>query len=297
MSLPLPSEAQARVVKFSQSGPQKGVLKVIAPAGSGKTTTLLMVTLANAGKKILYVAFNREIARSAKVKFNGYADALTINAYVRRLLIQESTAYERRIALFEEKSRDGFWGNSSRVEKFYYDRIKEIEPKTFDLEETDESEPVNMDVAALTLRRILGFAKSSAVTVEEYLKDKTDKDPLLDQVIKKAAVKFWEMFLSNSCLWPLDFLVQVKLAQTSGILERALGSYAIVLFDEAQDASDVVLGAMKNADTKIIYVGDPHQHIYGFTGTVDAFEKIDGPVAELTESYRFGQAIADVCNK
>lgn len=71
-----------------------------------------------------------------------------------------------------------------------------------------------------------------------------------------------------------------------------------VLFDEAQDANPVMLAIVAaQTHAQRVYVGDDHQQIYSFTGAVNALSSLDG--AEelfLTQSFRFGPAIAAVAN-
>lgn len=71
-----------------------------------------------------------------------------------------------------------------------------------------------------------------------------------------------------------------------------------VMFDEAQDASPVmaaIVGAQTQAQR--IYVGDSQQAIYGFTGAINAMERLAGERVFLTQSFRFGDPIATLANR
>jgi hypothetical protein len=73
-----------------------------------------------------------------------------------------------------------------------------------------------------------------------------------------------------------------------------------VLFDEAQDASPVMLDVVaRQADhAQLVFVGDSQQAIYEFTGAVNALAKV--PASHrvlLTQSFRFGPAIAARANQ
>lgn len=73
-----------------------------------------------------------------------------------------------------------------------------------------------------------------------------------------------------------------------------------VLFDEAQDASPVMLDVVaRQADhAQLVFVGDSQQAIYEFTGAVNALAKV--PASHrvmLTQSFRFGEAIAHRANQ
>lgn len=71
-----------------------------------------------------------------------------------------------------------------------------------------------------------------------------------------------------------------------------------VLFDEAQDASPVMLDVVaRQTHAQLVFVGDSQQQIYAFTGAVNALAKVPASQrAMLTQSFRFGPAIANAAN-
>lgn len=71
-----------------------------------------------------------------------------------------------------------------------------------------------------------------------------------------------------------------------------------VMFDEAQDASPVMLSAVRQqADAQVVFVGDSQQAIYEWRGAVNALGNVDADHRRfLTQSFRFGDAIAEVAN-
>ena len=72
-----------------------------------------------------------------------------------------------------------------------------------------------------------------------------------------------------------------------------------ILFDEAQNASPVMLDVVRRQDhAQLILVGDSQQSIYGFTGAVNAMADVDeSTTGYLTQSWRFGPEIAEVANE
>ena len=75
--------------------------------------------------------------------------------------------------------------------------------------------------------------------------------------------------------------------------------YDAIIFDEYQDANPVMAQIVANQDqSRVLYLGDPHQAIYGFRGARDALETLpDGAqVFNLTKTWRFGPRIAQVAN-
>lgn len=72
-----------------------------------------------------------------------------------------------------------------------------------------------------------------------------------------------------------------------------------VLFDEAQDASPVMLSVIEQqADhAQLVYVGDSQQQVYDWLGAVNALQRIpDAERAWLSQSFRFGDAVAEIAN-
>lgn len=71
-----------------------------------------------------------------------------------------------------------------------------------------------------------------------------------------------------------------------------------ILFDEAQDANPVMAAVIaEQTHAQRVHVGDSQQAIYEFTGAINALAEIDiEKRVLLTQSFRFGQAIADEAN-
>lgn len=65
------------------------LVKVIACAGTGKTTTLLQIVKAVRPKKALYIAFNKAIAEEAKTKFPTSVECKTIHALALKHVCKE----------------------------------------------------------------------------------------------------------------------------------------------------------------------------------------------------------------
>jgi superfamily I DNA/RNA helicase len=72
-----------------------------------------------------------------------------------------------------------------------------------------------------------------------------------------------------------------------------------ILFDEAQDAAPVMVAVIANQTAaQLVWVGDDNQQIYSFTGAINALATVPADrQAYLTQSFRFGPAIADLANE
>ena len=57
-----------------------------------------------------------------------------------------------------------------------------------------------------------------------------------------------------------------------------------------------MMGILSNQPNQVIYVGDAHQQIYEWRGAVNAMKRLPLPQTLLTQSFRFGDQIADVAN-
>jgi superfamily I DNA/RNA helicase len=71
-----------------------------------------------------------------------------------------------------------------------------------------------------------------------------------------------------------------------------------VLLDEAQDTNPVVLAVLNNQrSARKIVVGDGNQAIYEWRGAVNALDYFGGTRLQLSQSFRFGPAVAAEANK
>ncbi len=80
-------------------------------------------------------------------------------------------------------------------------------------------------------------------------------------------------------------------------LDNPVISANYLLSDESQDISPVMLSIFQQQDIPKFLVGDSAQSIYEWRGAVNAMAAFPGaPRLFLSQSFRFGQAIADVAN-
>ena len=94
----------------------------------------------------------------------------------------------------------------------------------------------------------------------------------------------------RSC--PHDYYL--KLYHHSGAFQQELEGFDIVLVDEAQDLSPIMVDALQACTRRLFVVGDSHQQIYSFRHAVDAMTKVKADETfDLTQSFRFGPPIAE----
>ncbi|SFX75527.1 UvrD-helicase domain-containing protein (plasmid) [Streptomyces atratus] len=70
-----------------------------------------------------------------------------------------------------------------------------------------------------------------------------------------------------------------------------------VLLDEAQDTNPVLEEVFLAQDAQRVCVGDPAQQIYGWRNARDVMTGFPAEQLRLTQSFRFGPAIAEVANR
>lgn len=270
-------------------------LAIQAGAGTGKTSTLEMIgrnTRANGS----YVAFNRSISAEAKHRMPMNIAASTLHSVAFRA-----------------------WGNR------YAHRLDAPRVKSWELAKILDVGPVVVRVGAVSkvlqpaflashvMRGIRNFCQSAdPAPTPWHLPTIPGLDPHPSENVS------WEKSTRNNDnlrahLADAVTAAWADLTSTTGRLpytpaaylkEWSLGEPVIpgefVMVDEAQDLSGVMLRVVEHQierGTQVVLVGDSAQAIYGWTGAVDAMQKLPtDATAYLTRSFRFGPAIADLAN-
>jgi hypothetical protein len=253
-----------------------------AGAGTGKTSTLELLAAADTHRRGLYVAFNRAIKDAAARRFphrvkcstgHGLAYATVGHRYRHRFggaripawktadllgLKQKLTVNER---VFEHTSLA--YIAKQTVLMFCQSADKELEPKHV---------PVQRGAEDFAVHRVL------ASTVLPYAQRVWNdvKDPRGDKlkVEHDHYLKVWQL---NDPHIAADY----------------------ILLDEAQDtnpALEYVLN-LQRSHAQLVLVGDSAQQIYGWRGARDIMSGFDGTHLTLTQSFRFGPALAAEANR
>lgn len=116
------------------------------------------------------------------------------------------------------------------------------------------------------------------------------KQQVFSQLLPLAQT-LWAMLINRNGKLPITHDTYLKLWALG---EPDLGM-DFVLFDEAQDASGVMLGVLQKQTAQVIWVGDRFQQIYSWRGAVNAMQTIQTThTASITQSFRFGAEIASL---
>jgi hypothetical protein len=283
-----PTQQQQHAIDLFETGES---LVIEAGAGTGKTATLLQLGAATK-RPGQYIAFNKAIVTEAKTKFPQHVRASTAHSLAFQAVGKH---YAKRLNAPRMKS----W----RIAKVL--GIKDIEIiDAFDVPMT-----LTAGYLAGVVNRAIGefcrsgdpafterhFERLNGVDADVDGKRTWVKNDQVREYLLPAALDAWADLTDLSGILPYKHEHYLKLYQLSDPTIDA----EFILFDEAQDANpviDAIVRAQEHA--QIVRVGDSQQSIYGFTGAVNALAKVDEsvPRAFLTQSFRFGPAIADRAN-
>jgi F-box protein 18 (helicase) len=251
------------------------ILKVMAFAGTGKTTTLVEYAKARRRMRFLYVAFNKSVQLEADQKFPKHVVCKTSHA-----LAFPTHGYKHKDRLVS-----GLKANT----------VMDV----LNLEQYED--------ARFTIDTLYNYLISAAPKVSK--RQIPYQATAFYQQHKRPAPDF--VALANK----LGRLMCDRSDEQIGMLHdgylklyqlsKPLLNYDCILLDEAQDINPVTTAfILSQADTRdrkkpasIILVGDSHQQIYSFRGARDTLKKIKtSKTMCLTQSFRFDNNIARVAN-
>lgn len=240
-------------------------LKVIAYAGTGKTTTLVDYAAQNPGEDMLYLAFNKSVETEAKNKFGPNVVPKTVHALAYGL-----TGYKFKRAGIQNGLKSWEIAKMARCDLY---------------------------TASIVRNSLENFLNSADMCpLPDHIVD-DELNRLKDNYKETLCETLSEIFdaMSNEHI-PMTHGGYLKLCQ----LGMPQLKWKIILLDEAQDTNPVTLALLSNQlqyGTKIILVGDPYQQIYSWRGAIDALAKVECTTLRLTKSFRFGENIAHVANR
>lgn len=263
------------------------IVKIEAGAGSGKTSTLKLVS-GEVQEPSLYVAFNKVTATEAAEKFPRHVTCKTTH----------SIAYAKFGRSLQDKlsrPKGGYVNvafTGTEIARFYkIGCIMDMQLGTLAVTENA--------IGLFVRQTVERFEQSADSEIGEQhlprfdMKKALEADKSSGAYVLRLAKKLWEDRIDPKSPVLASHDTYLKLFQIS---KPNLG-FKVVYLDEAQDSTPCVLDiVMTQAQhgAKIILVGDRYQAIYGWRGAINAMERIEGHTEALTKSFRFGQGVADV---
>lgn len=247
-------------------------LRVVAFAGSGKSTSLKGYARARPAQKMLGIAFSKAIQLQAEQSFPQNV----------RFVTSHGLAFPQFGSVY---------ANANKLTKsLRVNQVAQILPLDGF---PDDFKFYVSDICLKTLQRFFATAHQD---IDEQL--------VHGLLIPNTGVEASEIVALTKVLWsrmrdPKDQQVgmlhdgYLKLYQ----LSNPKLPYEVILFDEAQDANPVTAALVESQQCSKVVVGDGHQAIFGFRLATNAMDKFQADeTLYLTKSFRFGQEIADVAN-
>lgn len=245
-------------------------LKINAFAGSGKTSTLAAIAEACPDLKFAYLAFNKGIALEARKRFPKNVSVNTTHGL----------AYKYTKDKFDMSAVRG---------QFKAAEIKDI----LGLKTWDESDMVN--------KVFVGFCQSGRELDENIVGRIIRSNPALSISHRQSGKTFGQITESVSEIakrmesreLPVTHDYYLKYFQLNIGDYPAASDIDYVLLDEAQDTNDVVL-SMTNRFPRRVIVGDRHQQIYAFRGSINAMDSFPAEKeTRLSSSFRITARTAE----
>ncbi|XP_007570903.1 F-box DNA helicase 1 [Poecilia formosa] len=256
------------------------VVKIVAFAGTGKTTTLVRYAAQRPHLRFLYVAFNNSVASEARRRFPPNVDCKTAHSLAysevgRRYKTHEKLTFNVKPFSINLALTPGAGG---------YSRAKVVATilNTFmaSADQTIGPQHVPYDYAICKGRRKIidpdeqQFFIAEAKGIWNKMKDVREKSKQAYYMPHDGYLKLWQLRDPKPCL-----------------TER----YDAIFIDEAQDCTPAIMDVLLAQHCGKILVGDPHQQIYTFKGAVNALRAVHHThIFYLTQSFRFGAEIAFV---
>lgn len=259
----IPSSFQNTIFEFVENGDGNAVVEAVA--GSGKTTTIVMaLDRVPEDKDVLFVAFNRHIARELARRAPDHVCVSTLHSVGYRII---RTVYPN--VTVDNKKLDVIL--ESIMDKYIYGAIFS------------------------TIKRLVSLAKANLCDdtdegldrISTYYGIELDYDrPIIFDAVRKALKRSFDvrdtvMDFDDMCWLPV-------------ILSTVADIYDIVFVDEAQDLNPCQIALVQmlvRAGGRIIAVGDRNQSLYGFRGAdIEAIpnliKALDATVLPLSITYR-----------
>ncbi|MGD0476162.1 MAG: UvrD-helicase domain-containing protein [Candidatus Velthaea sp.] len=260
------TDEQREVIAAAKHGE---TFAVRAFAGSGKTSTLRAIGSELSGKRVLYLAFNRDIVREGKAFFPATTKVATGHGFARSVLAGR----------FAGKIDDSVPTLESRVRT----RLG-LSARHGDM--TDARELLAARIGESFAE--FSYDATTAIGAGE------------DEEAAEHARAIWTEIQASRAIHPSDHDLYVKLLF---VLQTEQGhpqlGFDTILYDECQDCTGSMFGTVRGQRrTQQIYMGDPAQGIYAFRGATNAFLFLDDlAYYSLTTSFRFGLHIAALAER
>ncbi|HBN7932907.1 3'-5' exonuclease [Pseudomonas aeruginosa] len=269
-----PTEEQATIAKAAVQLLERprGIIKSVAGAGCGKTTTLhtsAQECYEAGARRLCYLAYNKPLVDDGKQRFGNLANVSTFNG-----MAFNATGAK----------------NSGR-------KTANLHPSTIEQAFDLKNKRLPLDAgqfSRVVLQTLSAYCNSSSTSITSSHLPAWVKDQVVGGLaVQYADVLFQAIRVGQNTVLPLSHDVILKEWHLQG--SPGLSSFDLILLDECQDLSAVHLGCLAYAKRALV-VGDAGQQLYPYRGAQDTMLKIPGAGYPLSLSFRFGPAIATLAN-
>ncbi|MCP9209695.1 UvrD-helicase domain-containing protein [Streptomyces sp. NEAU-Y11] len=262
---------------------------LVAPAGSGKSATAIGMAGALRGKRVLYLVYNTQARKDAEIKFKqagmDWVDVRTTSQIAWREYAKHGN-YKDRMAPGAHTVRAKDVATRLGLEPVDFGGNVLLDGYTQAKLATDAIERFcNSNRTRITYRDvplvILGVEQSVLDAARTY--------------VAKLASKMWRRAIEPNSNLRFTMNYAFKLIAED---ENKNYRYDVILLDEAQDSNDATMKFLENQKgAQVVLIGDPAQAMYGWRGATDQIMQFPGERLYLTQSFRFGPAIAEEAMK
>lgn len=258
------------------------VVRIVAFAGTGKTSTLVEYARLRPALRFLCIVYNRSVCEIAKQTFPSNVECRTAHSLAFRAV--------------------GF-----RYQKKLTANLRVLDVVKLLTEQEQLSQMPRLRLARLVLSTVESFLASkdaemstAHVPYHVVVDNREDGEVLAVRnsdrnVICEIAQRLWRrMCNSGDAEARMTHDGYLKLFQ---LRKPRLGAYDAIFVDEAQDCNPAMLSLVLSQPCAKLLVGDPNQQIYAFRGAIDALSTVPSThTFSLTQSFRFGPEISFVAS-
>ncbi len=292
-----PTSEQAAIINHRIDPEVADIVKVVAFAGTGKTTTLVKLTERNPHLRFLVIMYNKSVKETAERTFPK-ANVVCSTAHS---LAYQACARPYVPIVPNLKAKFIMWqldrGISKNIPNHFFSCLKIITSNISEEQWFHTYKRAGLVVA--TLNKFLCSPDTEVTSdhvplfwreafVEEVLSDSTRRDAQMiwEKMRDPKNTKVRMTHDGYLKLWQLTY---------PNLQEQI--PHDVLLVDEGQDMNPAMLDVFRRQNTNRFIVGDPHQQIYVFRGAVNALERVDCThTYHLTQSFRFGPQVAFAAN-
>jgi len=289
----IPTEEQQVIITAAAS---RQNLLIAALAGTGKTSTLKMIAETYPDRRGLYLSYNKALQLEAKAKFPSHIDCKTVHGLAYSQIgslygqqLQRKLDNRMIVEAFEisDFRKGRYFASAPLIASAAFDMVK-----NFCYSTKEQIEPIHYSRRLVDI--LIGKYKNLSFDLSCFSHPQTFLEHFISLSYEYAQRLWLAMVDKDNETIPATHDIYLKLYQLS---KPSIQGYEYIMLDEAQDANPSILNILSHQHIQRIYVGDKNQQIYEFRGTINAMSQIEGDLYYLTQSFRFGPAIATLANK